>query len=91
MNIKLLSSSPLHSLNQFFPDGVPVDGELEVNGNPAYIFNTVGVETETLRKIVDIVNSNSMPFVISAILLSQHDLVIPKEWVCIDEQSTAES
>lgn len=80
MKIKILPEKPLSPLNDFFPEGVPVDGELEVNGLPAYIFDTEGVREETLRKIVNIVKGDNMPFAISAILLSQHDLVIPQEW-----------
>lgn len=80
MKIKILPSSPLSPLNEFFPQGVPVDGELEMNGSPAYIFDTEGVSRETLREIAQIATSADMPFAISAILLSQHDLVIPQEW-----------
>ena len=95
MKIKVSPEKPLAPLNELFPQGIPVYedlGEIEINGNPAYLFNADAVEETTLRKILAIATSDDVPFVISAILLSQHDLMIPKEWtVCIDELSTTES
>ncbi|MBD2130708.1 hypothetical protein NDI39_10045 [Microcoleus sp. ZQ-A2] len=82
MEVKILPEKPLSPLNELFPKGVPVDGELEVNGSLAYIFNTEGVSRDVLKRIAQLATSDNMPFAISAILLSQCELVIPKEWVC---------
>jgi hypothetical protein len=89
--IKIQPFAPLSPLNSLFPEGVPVDGEMLVNSNPVYLFDTDGVSQDTLREIVKIISSDEMPFAIFAVLQAQAELVIPKEWVCTDEQSITAS
>jgi hypothetical protein len=92
MRIKILPSSPLSPLNELFPQGVPIqDVEVCVQDAEAYLFDPLAVEPDVIQQVLGIAMADKMPVSITFILLSDSELIIPKEWVCTDEQSTAES
>lgn len=93
MNIKILPSSPLAPLNELFPQGVPIQDGVEVciQETEAYLFDPLALEPDVVQQVLLIAMADKMPVSITFMLLSDSELIIPKEWVCIDGQSTAES
>lgn len=93
MNIKILVGTPLSPLNELFPQGVPIqDGvEICIQETEAYLFDPLAVEPEVIKQVLDIAMADRMPASITFILLSDSELIIPKEWVCTNELNSTAS
>lgn len=93
MRVTLLPKKPLSPLNELFPQGVPVQKGVEVcvHETEAYLFDPLELEPETVQQVLRIAMADNMPVSIIFMLLSDSELIIPKEWVCTDEQNTAAS